>query len=73
MDLDRLWDASWGRYTAGEATITELVDSLMGIEEQELSAIDRSFERRHGALELACTSCRFFEDDVEDLLQEVER
>ena len=72
VDLDRLWDASWGRYTAGEATITELVDSLMGIEEQELSAIDRSFERRHAALELACTSCRFFEDEVEGMF-EVER
>ena len=73
VDLDRLWDASWGRYQAGEASITELVDSLMGIEQQELSTIDRSFERRHAALELACTSCRFFEEEVERLLQEVER
>jgi hypothetical protein len=69
-DLDEIWEASWSRYQAGEATVTELVDALISIEQQELSAMKRSFERRNAHLELSCTACVFFEPEIDNLMRE---
>lgn len=73
LDLDSMWDASWSRYTAGEGTVTELVDALMSIELQELSGLAQSFDRRRARLELSCLSCAFLEPEVEALIEEMER
>jgi outer membrane protein TolC len=69
-DLDGIWDASWTRYRAGEATVTELVDTLMSIEQQELLALDRSYEGRLAHLELSCAACVFFEPEIDGLMRE---
>jgi outer membrane protein TolC len=72
-DLDRMWDASWARYQAGEATVTELVDSLMSIEEQEIAVLTRAFSARGAGLDLACTAGIFSEPEIEGLFEESAR
>jgi hypothetical protein len=72
-DLDRMWHASWARYQAGEATVTELVDSLMSIEEQELAVLQRAFAAREAGLDLACTAGFFTDPAIEALFEEATR
>jgi outer membrane protein TolC len=72
-DLDRMWDATWARYQAGEATVTELVDSLMSIEEQELAVLTRAYSARGAGLDLACTAGVFTEPQIEGLFEESTR